>query len=987
MADPNQNRVIDDVLFQAFQNASAIEQKNFIDSLNEEELSELEFLVTGKTIGPTTYASRADYPVGPDGMPLYDYPREGSGRQDVAMELFSGLREESFDYSGLPNSKLRRGLSFMDTAGEKEAYLTDKVGPEGVGWTTDKYGRYAIMPEFREKLGGTPGDKPLTIDNPGKYDKGDIADLAGSAPEITATILASIASRNYGLLPATLASAGAAGTAKTLEELTESGLGMQQQSVGEIAADIRDEAILGGVAELGGRALVGTGKAFLSPAEKRIPTGERGIFNLKTYTYAPRVDAASGPGVRETYDLVRELVEEGAVPDVAKSAGRPILGRFSGLVETIFGYNQQKNVTNVKYLADKVNGFLKEVDAEPFDPFMSKVFPKLGEEELGALIQLQREKSKSAIELAVDTSLETLKGAIKAESDAVVGRVGIGEVPENVGTNLSGSVNKAYAEFQDSVALLYNEADQLLGNKAIVPTSALKREAQNILDRLPKKADGEPMAGVSEITIQMLKDIIEMPSNITSTHMQALRTMFGDAAYSDEMLKGFGTKQFNMLKSAANEGFDLAINNGVKAVRFIDKNGNTVIRERTLTPKELENTNAGLSKLKEATSSYADGIALFDNRLIKKLTRVDGVDPDLLINQVVVRNSPGKVNQFIKATDDPEAARKMLQSGHFDSMLANATDIEGNFSVGSVLKQIKQLGTSFPALYGNSAPTIIRSLEQLNAAQKFIPKEDVVRIRTSLLDSLDSGKTGEFTNLVKDYVKTVDDQFKFLDSNFQKQIGALSPEEVIPWLTTKAKSQDITAFINYYSKEAPEIVDGFKQKFMVNLLDNVYDTTKIDPVGVILNGNNLLKFIQKEGMPARINAAFGSETAQALERFAEKASFLTTGSGSFSGGLVAAQIALNPLQNVATLVKLNILGKVLASPTGLRYLTTMIENPSVRATGYAAGQLGADIIAQISANDPTIDPDRLEKMTLELENALLGLGDEQYNNYEDEESE
>jgi len=987
MADPNQNRVIDDVLFQAFQNASAIEQKNFIDSLNEEELSELEFLVTGKSSGPIDYASRADYPIGPDGMPLYDFPREGSGRQDVAMELFSGLREESFDYGGLPNSKLRRGLSFMDTAGEKEAYLTDKVGPEGVGWTTDKYGRYAIMPEFREQLGGTPGDKPLTIDNPGTYDKGDISDLAGSAPEITATLLASIASRQLGLIPATLASAGAAGTAKTLEELTESGLGMQQQSVGEIAADVRNEALLGGAAELGGRAIVGAGRGLFSPAEKRIPTGERGIFNLKTYTYAPRVDAASGPGVRETYDLVRELVEEGAVPDVAKSAGRPILGRFSGLVETIFGYNQQKNVTNVKYLADKVNGFLKEVDAEPFDPFMSKVFPKLGEEELGALIQLQREKSKSAIELAVDTSLETLKSAIKTESDAVVSRVGTGDVPENVGTNLSGSVNKAYAEFQDSVALLYNEADQLLGNKAIVPTSALKREAQNILDRLPKKADGEPMAGISDITIQMLKDIVEMPSNITSTHMQALRTMFGDAAYSDEMLKGFGTKQFNMLKSAANEGFDLAVNNGVKGVRFIDKNGNTVIRERTLTPKELENTNAGLSKLKEATSSYADGIALFDNRLIKKLTRVDGVDPDLLINQVVVRNSPGKVNQFIKATDDPEAARKMLQSGHFDSMLANATDIEGNFSVGSVLKQIKQLGTSFPALYGNSAPTIIRSLEQLNAAQKFLPAEDVVRIRTSLLDSLDSGKTGEFTNLVKDYVKTVDDQFKFLDSNFQKQIGTLSPEEVIPWLTTKAKSQDITAFINYYSKEAPEIVDGFKQKFMVNLLDNVYDTTKIDPVGVILNGNNLLKFLQKEGMPARINAAFGSETAQALERFAEKASFLTTGSGSFSGGLVAAQIALNPLQNVATLVKLNVLGKVLASPTGLRYLTTMIENPSVRATGYAAGQLGADIIAQISANDPTIDPDRLEKMTLELENALLGLSDEQYNNYEDEESE
>ena len=63
----------------------------------------------------------------------------------------------------------------------------------------------------------------------------------------------------------------------------------------------------------------------------------------------------------------------------------------------------------------------------------------------------------------------------------------------------------------------------------------------------------------------------------------------------------------------------------------------------------------------------------------------------------------------------------------------------------------------------------------------------------------------------------------------------------------------------------------------------------------------------------------------------------------------------------------------------------MIENPSVRATGYAAGQLGADVIAQIAAEDSTVDPDQLEKMTLELQNGLLGLSDEVYNNYEDEE--
>ena len=973
--------LITDDIYNAYIGLDAANQQSFLASLNEDELINMQLRLSNQFNLPDDEFENAynlarrdfmlggDFPTDPTGMPMYDMPVAGSQAQDFAQEIFAGMREKGFDYSGLQNNKLRRGLSFMDTAGEKEDFLTKNVGPQGVGWTMDKYGRYAIMPEFREQLGGTPGDMPLTIDNPGTFERGDIADLAGSAPEITATILASIATRNYGLMPAVLASGTAAGAAKGAEEGVETLAGLQQQTLGEVGTDIAAEAALGAAAELGGRALVGGGKMIFSPAEKRIPTGERGVFNLKTYTYAPRVDAASGPGARETYTLVKELVDEGAIPDVAKASGRTILGRFSGLVENIFGYNQQKNVVNVKYLQDRIDGFLTEVGAEPFDPFMGKVFPKLGEEQLGALIQFQREKSKSVLETAVDTSLEALKSAVKTEQDALAGRVGTGEVPQNIGSELSGNVNKAYGEFQDATTALYNEADQLLGNKAVVPTSALKREAQDILNDIPKTADGQYVGGVSQITLQLLQDIVNMPANISATHMSALRTMFGDAGFSDEMLSGFGQKQFNMLKAAANEGFELAVNNGVKGVRYIDANGNLISSERKMSNTETERAKLGLAKLKEATTKYGEGIAVFDNRLIKRLTNKDGVDPDQLISTVISRNSPGKINQFLKATDDPDAARKMLQSGHFDSMVANATDVEGNFSASSVLKQIKALGTSYPALYKDSAPTLLRSLEQLNNAQKIIPREEAVRIKNSLQQALDSGNMGDFTNVVKEYTKTVDEQFKFLDANFNKQIGNFSPEEVIPWLTTKASSDDVAGFINYYSREAPEVVEQFRQKYMVNLIDNVYDTTKIDPVGVILNGEKLLKAVRAE--PARLNAAFGAETTQALERFAEKAAFITTGSGSLSGGLVAAQVALNPLQNVSTLIRLNILGKVLASPTGIRYLTTMIENPNARATGYAAGQLGADIIAQIAAEDSTVNPDQLEKMKLELENALL----------------
>ena len=182
------------------------------------------------------------------------------------------------------------------------------------------------------------------------------------------------------------------------------------------------------------------------------------------------------------------------------------------------------------------------LEAEPFDPFMGKVFPKLGEEELGALIQFQREKSKSALERGVETALEALKSAVKTESDELGTRVGTPGVAENVGPELSGAVNKAFQEFKNATTLLYNEADQLLGNKAVIPTSSIKREALEILNGIPKTAEGKYVGGVSEITLQMLQDIANLPANINATHMSAFRTMFGEAGFSEEMLKGFGQK-------------------------------------------------------------------------------------------------------------------------------------------------------------------------------------------------------------------------------------------------------------------------------------------------------------------------------------------------------------------------------------------------------------------------------------------------------------
>ena len=998
MADPLQIRnAIDDELFTAFQSAGAVQQKEFIDGLDENELTNLELRTSGQYDLPDEEfanaiqsfqlqsATAGDFPVGPDGMPMYDLPTAGSRTQDIGLEIY---KENDFDYSRLPNSKLRRGLSFMDTAGEKESYLTDKIGPEGVGWTMDKYGRYAVMPEFREKLGGTPGEMPLTIDNPGKYDSGDISDLAGSAPELVAAVVASIAARNLSPLTAAMSVAGATGAAKTMEELTESALGTQQQSVGEIAKDGRNEALLGGFSEIGGRVLLGGAKAVFSPGEVRIPTGETTPvlgLNFKTYTYAPRVDAAQGPGVTETQTLVRELLEEGAIPDVEKATGRGITGKVSGMIEQIFGYNKQKNVVNVKYMMNKVNKFLTDAGAEPFDPTSGKILKSLNQQELGSLIQLRIANSKSVAETAVENSLQTLRALINTETKTITETVGARV--DDPGTTLNQQIFNAFDDWKLNVNKLYNDADNLLGKKPVIPTEILKQQAKEILENLPKTQEGKIARGIDPDAQGLLADILELPSHISSVQMASYRTLFGDAAYSDKLLLGVGARNYGLLKDATNTAFDLASNNGLKGWQYIDKGGNLVSTTRKIPANELKQVKLGLKKLDEAKTYYKDGMELFDKKLIKTLTTKDGVDPARIVGTVVKPNSPVAIKTFLNATDDPKLAKSILQAAHWDDMILRSTNPNGELSIAGMLSKINTLGTTYPALYSEAAPILKNSLNQLNSVQKIIPAEDAAKIKSSLLRGLESGKFGDYKQVVKNYVDDVNKQFDFYEAKFATNVGKQSPEEVMPWLMNTAKSNDLTAFINYYQKSDPAIVESFKQKFMENILETAFIAPKGSPVGVSISGKELLKTVSDPKMIPRLNAVFGEPTADALLRFAQKAEFLTTKSGSMAGAFAANAIALNPLDNVGKMFKLKILGGVLANPTTLKYLTTIVESPVKRDIGFAVTNLGTDIIAQIQANDPTVSPDQIEIMRLELQNGVAGLLDEDFNNYEDEESE
>ena len=318
-------------------------------------------------------------------------------------------------------------------------------------------------------------------------------------------------------------------------------------------------------------------------------------------------------------------------------------------------------------------------------------------------------------------------------------------------------------------------------------------------------------------------------------------------------------------------------------------------------------------------------------------------------------------------------------------MLTNATDVNGQFSAARMLAEIKNMGTSYNFLYGETAPGVKKALTQLNDTMAFVPADDMRRISATLNKSLADGKPGIFIKEVDEYVKSVNQRYDFLDNNFNKNIGNFSSEEVVPWLINRAKTDDIVAFQNYFGKESDEFLK-FKSAYMQNILDKAFVTGKESPVAAVLDGQKLLTFLQKEGQAAKIKSVFGSETAQALEDFAEKAAFLTTKPGQQGGSIAVQSVALHPLNNIPILVKLKVVGGLLSNPKTLRYLTTIIENKSARDVGFAATNLHADVLALVERESnmrPEFREEFRQEQMLKFQNGMYNY----YDNFTDEDTE
>jgi hypothetical protein len=397
---------------------------------------------------------------------------------DQAMPVVEGawenIRNEIFEIdpsvssAGVPDFGVRARLSRGDIMQEREQGLAENLGAGGYG--KDVYGAYVATPSGMEHLGLPATDRPVRIDEPW-LTRHDFADISGDAPAMASSLgaLALAPFTGGGSLAAMLLAGGGSMLGKTLGETGEYMAGENLQTLPEVATDVGMEGIYGGAGE-------GVMRYALQPLGRK--------------AMAPHAKSMTP----EKTALAQEAVDIGGRASPSQITSAPILGRFEGMMNQIFGDR----------LAEKNS---RALNAE-MDRLRNVTYPT--------------NVSASEVGAAIKSDISTARTAVSTWAKATTARL-----------------------------------DELTGGTAVVPTARLKEVAAEILDRLPKdQRTGKPLFSSAE-TQSAVDDILGgLPDHITFSEMTETVGRLWKAVDSDTIIPGVASHDAKQLWLAAREGFE-----------------------------------------------------------------------------------------------------------------------------------------------------------------------------------------------------------------------------------------------------------------------------------------------------------------------------------------------------------------------------------------------------------------------------------------------
>ena len=464
-------------------------------------------------------------------------------------------QEMGFDYTSGVGSTENDGVKFsrftlsrLDTNTEKEDYLNLTVGYDG--WTTDKFGRYALTQKGLELLGEPallPNEKGRVIDEYQGYTKYDWVDASPHIIQAVPPVAASVLLNPYGTVIG-LIGTGVVGAGSYLgDELIEYAQGWSNQSAESIAYMAGQYALYNSLGEGVARALRPFGRLISDPQgfkfRPNAPYTRDGV--LKAYpnlendiramygttadgTPMPEVEIqkllnktikhlkyktpvtgdTSIPGASDAFNqntrvlsyipddrrkIIADILEGNGTysgtPSISVASQRPLLGRLQGLFDNMFGYPRDE--ANRRYLNHTML-LLQGKAAGISDDQLKNYAAKFGTDgELTALNELNEAILKRVTDSSegYDNALTMIIKNLEEETDAAINyiRSQTGLLPDAEAAKLAERLKQNKFSIDTAIEGFGHSLDNSLHGLKLFETGSIKQQIELIKQALPKK--------------------------------------------------------------------------------------------------------------------------------------------------------------------------------------------------------------------------------------------------------------------------------------------------------------------------------------------------------------------------------------------------------------------------------------------------------------------------------------------------------------------
>lgn len=870
--------------------------------------------------GVLNFTIKGDTPTPVEQMRIQKILREQSLKNTRTSERKKA--EQMFDYrTGIQNNELRRKLSRAENA-EEEALALKTMGLSETDFTRDYRGRLALTPQGAKRF-GVESDRNVIIDERG-FTRSDLADLSSLGREIAGGVAGALVGQAAIPIPILGAAIGAGfgtGGAKLIEEGQEVVEGTQGQTAKEVFKDAAVEAAIGAAGEGAGQVLFKTvGKLFGKPG---------------------------GDLTSEQLELAGKSMEYGVTPTLSQIGANKLVARQQAMGEKVLGTSKRLR-DNHQAITSKLEDFKSSYGASNPDEVAEVMInaAKTGNKTVENQIKNYR---KEVIKNFKEAN-EALGAATRADAA--------------IDDDLFKILRNSYKAFDDDMQAQFSAINKLVddatGKVAAFDVSAIRADALEELKGLEGVTTGNLMKKK-----EMLQGITNLPDQASFAQIYQARK-----SLNDNWLSNFGSSNVKNVKDKFLGRLDekLDIKEVKRALNRVDL--------RDLSPEQKAMYRAASRQIVPARDAFRKGIEQYENlhgKLGLRSLVADvkgGKTPNIVggANALIKNNNPKPLQAVKTAIGEDKynpiksrLAGEWMRTAFKESMKDNNPT---TFSVKKFKENLDGLGTTADELFGKNLPEINKLADQMSVL-------NLSSVTDSMIDEVVTrGADESGVNLLRNLKFAMDEKAALDKSRAIKalQDGSITPQAAAEVIANRAtKDVDVAKLVKYF--DAPEDLDTIRAFYVDNIIGDFGDAFLTDPKQFKLFGQRL----QDEYKTGKLTTVFGDDVAKDMKDFGRVMVF--NSKAAEGGDLVAANIAAKPLENLGTLARLSIIGRVLS--TGPQYKSIMkqynqmTKGASQKTKAQVLGNLLANAFSSASSQAPLqIIQEGIQEGSQQLSSAL-----------------